>query len=874
MKTFTMGLKALCVSVLALGTMTLTSCSNVDDLEGKVDSLTERVEALEAAQQKLADDLTKMAENIEGLYTLSFKVDAESAELLYSYDGEEWIATGVYVHEAHECVVKDVVENGNEVTFYFGESSVTIEKAQEIVFEIRAGKVYFASEQTQTINIKSEGIEDLTVISYPKGWYAEINKDENIEVTAPNVELTIPTMDYETWTEIPAQYPATGYVKVHATANGKCMIGKLPVHVSESGLSIAAYNGVAHFTCSGYSGSVVGIGTRESYLADVEAVVDAFNNYNYDVLESYTMLEGSADVPVAELLGAEPEKGVEYVVWGVMQDYSLASYSVGDAVLAYYQLVEVKAAEVVENRTAYNIDINLTVDGADSYIALAMPTEYMYDGKEGVAAEIVGAYANKSVYGKMYNKSYSGSLLDICAGTTYSMSGNYSPNSEYVLFVLPIDGRPADAYAATDVKMYTYKTAGLVGGGAVNATVEATSKKIGYDNLTWEEILVDVDPYREVAVTVQPTDAANWSAFYGAWLDDATVAEFGSNNTAIVNHLLESSYALIPSDVKEWPKYVSEEVGFGGSATYVCFFIDNSGKYGEISKTPLKAKEMVYSKMTLNVTSNLVDGVLKNTKDLVLTITPSEPASTYKYIKKNVSDYNQYEGMTPAQLVSEVMSDYETETVEASALVNNQLVVSNNNYGYTYMFALVGFDASGAPMSEAYTVTYNTVYSVDVISDPTKFVSEPEIVVNTATTIGEQSNAPCYYYEYQSWYNDYTYYYEVNYTVKPVAGTTVTSVIVRTGEDYYNLPADASEIAGMVIQGKYGSYYTYTHTEEGTTDNRFFSNQRGATPISAVLAVVWVDAAGNHYYKQIDLSAEYARMTTELDAAVAALPAQ
>ena len=230
-KTFLASLRAFCVGAIAL--FAAVSCYDDSMINQELNDLKDRVTKVETLFAKL-DELTK---RVDALYTLEFR-EADTKELQYSFDGgQNWNHTGIFLaketecqyvpcdHECppcqyvpcdHECPEVSLVDNGDTVTIKVGDAEFTFEKPQEVVFEIRAGKVYFESEGTATVAIKSAGIDDITVISYPKGWYAEINAEGKVEVTAPNYEETQPELDYETWTEIPAKYAASGYVKVHA----------------------------------------------------------------------------------------------------------------------------------------------------------------------------------------------------------------------------------------------------------------------------------------------------------------------------------------------------------------------------------------------------------------------------------------------------------------------------------------------------------------------------------------------------------------------------------------------------------------------------------------------------------------------------------
>ena len=343
---FMKGLMALCVGVMTLGASSslFVSCDKYDDTElrEQINALDKRVQNLESVLKQL-EELTA---RVDALYTLKFQVTTEN-ELQYSFDGgKTWISTGIVLatqceHECppcqfvpcdHECPEVSLVDNGDSVTIKVGDAEFTIEKPEQIVFEIRAGKVYFESEGTVSVNIKSSGIDDITVMSAPKGWYAEITPNGQVEVTAPNYEDTQAQLDYETWTEIPAKYAASGYVKIHAcSTEGKCMVGKLPVEVVAQALSVKAYGGNAYYTVATTSSwgptFYYGATTKDALEAEVTPLIEALTSGNYNVLESYNN-NGLSDDPnnvvvsIAELLGEEPQQGQEYVVWALVEDYS------------------------------------------------------------------------------------------------------------------------------------------------------------------------------------------------------------------------------------------------------------------------------------------------------------------------------------------------------------------------------------------------------------------------------------------------------------------------------------------------------------------------------------------------------------------------
>ena len=759
------------------------------------------------------------------------------------------------------------------MTIKIGDAEYTIEKPQQVSFELRAGKVYFSSEGTATVAIKSSGIEDITVISYPKGWYAEINAEGKVEVTAPNYEETQPEMDYETWTEIPAKYAASGYVKVHAcSADGKCMVGRLPVEVVAQALSVKAYDGNAYFSvASNYSWGPTyfyGVATKETLEAETEGLLKMMSSGSYDHYDLYTYSEETElQVSIEELLGEEPQLGSEYVVWAVVEDYSKVSYTSEDLVLAYYSPLQVTLTEVEAEKTAYNVTVNVEVVGAEGYVAVAMPAMYM-DDSEYQAEMMVMALTEGQYYGKYYTDNYCGSALDIAAGTTYSMTGLYSPASDVYVFVLPIDGRPVEDYTAADVVMGQFTTAELTAGGSVDLAVEQITSYWGevydYDIYEYVSALIELDPYTQLGVKVERSSNDAWSALYFNWLDEQTYNEFAGYDEDLVDYLLETSYGNLPGDVKSWPLYLTENVAPNTTKHFVAFVVDATGKYGKVAHAKLTSEELVKAEFTWAdpVKTNVVDKVLKNTQ--TLEITPAfeegtEPAS-YKYVLAQTKYYNQYEGLDDAQMAEELYfsTSSSVKTVSAEELVNGVLYVDGHSYGYPYYFAILPIDAEGRPGASAYIMEYETVFAIEnVNTGGAEFeATKPAIEIflpeeSEFYPDGEWGDAAYYGYEYQDYYSKYNFYYEIAYSVTPAEGTEVCSVLVDT--DSYTLGADAATKAGQVWGGTLGSWNTNTTTEFYESSYRYFSHYEDEPAPALVLCVSWKDAAGTLYYKEYQL---------------------
>lgn len=893
---------ALCAGVMTLcaASSLFVSCEGYDDseLRGQISQLDQRVKNLENLQAQLE----ALTARVDALYTLKFQVAANN-ELQYSFDGgKTWTGTGIilakeaepcdhecppcqYVPCDHECPEVSLVDNGDSVTIKVGDAEFTIEKPEEIVFEIRAGKLYFESEATMTVGIKSSGIEDITVMAAPKGWWAEINSDGLVEITAPNYDDTQAELDYETWEEIPAKYAASGYVKVHACGvDGKCMVGKVPVEVVEQALVVKAYAGQAYFNIAGsYSWAPTfyyGISTKESLEADTKVLIDALNADDWAVYENFDQNWGEPAVltTVEELLGEEPKVGTEYVVWALLHDYSTLSFSTEDLVLAYYSPVEVKIAEVEAEKTAYNVTVNVEVNGADSYVAVAMPELYC-DDVEYQKEQMVMALAEGQYYGKLYTESYSGSALDIAAGTTFSMTGQYAPNSSLYVFILPLDGRPAEDYTTADVTYAQFSTAALTAGGSIDLTAKQVTSYMGqvYDYEIWDYVTKEIvlDRYTQLGVEVTPSATSDWTAFYFTWMDEFTYADYGAYEEDLVDYILENSYGNTPSELKSWPYYSVEKVAPNTTMHFVAFIVDAAGKYGKIAHVEATSDELQKADFVWAepYETNLVDGVLKNTTTLKFTpkFEGGAEAASYKYVLAQTKYYNQYEGMDDAQMAEELFFSTASSvvTVNADELVNGVLYVEGNSYGYPYYFAIVPIDAEGRPGASAAILEYESVFALDeAVTEGAAFeATKPQITLNLPPVEefypdGGWGDAAYYGYEDQTeWGYGYHYYYEIGFAVAPAAGTEVKAQYVDTQS--YTLGADAATRAGQLWSESLG-FGCVTTTEPMESSYKYLSHYQDEPAPAVVLCVSWKDAEGTVYYMDIDVQPELQKLADRM----------
>lgn len=882
---FMKSLMALCTGVMTLvaASSLFVSCYDDSKLREDIGKLDQRLKVVE----QLKSDLDALTARVNGLYTLQFDVTSEG-EIQYSFDGKTWTSTGIELPkneqgEVCECPEVAIVDNGESVTVKIGNAELTIDKPQEIAFELRSGKLYFMSEATEQVIIKSSGIEDITVMSAPKGWWAEINSEGLLEITAPDYATTQEDGYYddelEEWIDVPATNAASGYVKIHACAeDGKCMVGKLAVEVVAKAISVKAYSGKAYFNVAeadgGWASFYYGVSTKENLEVDTAPLFDAMAMMDNSVLETYAYSDNeSVSVDIAELLGAEPELGKEYVVWAVRESYDQESYSLEDLVIAYYSPVQVSITEVEAERTAYNVTVDVEVLGVDRYLAYATPAEYFEGGEDEVKERVIDAISYGANMGQIHDTNYTGSAYDISNDQM-----EYAPLQDLYVIILPLDGRPNEDYTTDDVYVASFTTAGLESGGAVN--VSAT-KITEFDY--WGE-LVQLDPYRHVGVIVDMPETG-WNAFYYEFMSAEDYNLYSLDDALLVEHLLKG-YGYTPGDFAEadkWPNVVNTECSPARTYYFVAFAVDTDGKYGQLAKVELTTAEVEKAEILWDdaYTTNLVDGVLKNTKVFEFTPSLSEEVASYKYLAISTDSwqYDQFASYDDADFADFLYfaEEWEATEIPASELVDGKLVVefdSNGDplhqYGYSYLFAIIPITPEGLPGNSAAVVKYDCVFELDALESTDFPAAEPTITF----AIPEKMDGgwgETYYWKNEDM-NEYQY--SVSCHVVPVEGSEVKVLIADYEYDYEYVDfaemtelQKASALWSESVNGLQN--YISVFTAEGDSEIRAFFNE--GELLEPVILVCWT-FEGKYYYKEISLAREFKTMLDDLNGVEPSIP--
>ena len=445
-------------------------------------------------------------------------------------------------------------------------------------FTIMSGKVYFPEySHTKTVKTLSQDIKEITVVESPQGWSVEIDEQGNINITSPAQG------------DVSAE--SEGYVVIKASGKGGKIIEDRFI-VAKGSLEVYAYANRAYFigeSCEYYYGA----STPGGFEKNVEHILSVLsmekgkerssllNKFEFKVQKGDYGYDGEEKTPwISTIFGDSPILGNEYVIWAVMDTGKTEPYTIDDVVKVHYthRSIKTEVTENIEKRTSTMIDINVSVQGTDAYLAVSVPATSVEDVtmyKDDMLACILSG--NTSGAGKIYNESYTGSLLEIAKDTDAYIDGvKYEPYSDYYVFVLPLDGRPYKRYVQNDIKDFIFKTAELPSGGAVAASAQQIQKN-GSD--------------KEMAVEfTNASQNDNWTRFHYAWIPETKYNSYKTDQELVNATLAQNDASSMTKSNFEaaghsFPYVITNKDAQNMTYWFVGFFVDEEGKWGGLAKT-------------------------------------------------------------------------------------------------------------------------------------------------------------------------------------------------------------------------------------------------------------------------------------------------
>ena len=760
------------VCFLAVCVVMLSSCYNDDDLKNSISGLEDRMDKLEASLQSVQTDISTLKtltdalsqnksiasvlENEDGSYTIKFsdktevtirngengedapqitvikneedgiyywgitstdgkktflkdgegkmmpvtaaapkiRINTNTKEWEISTDsGKTWESTGVYASgegTGDTSLFSGVSQDDDYAYFTLKDGTILkLSKSKELKCEILSGKQYFANGEEKLISVEMSGISKYTVTK-PDGW--------KVSLTGKGLTITAPVAEN--------QYAETGgKVAVMAVAsNGQSIISEIPVIIGEAPVTISVEGQTVSTTLtSGIEMYYLGVLEINEYSA--EAVAELVNGY---VARMYMKTEALDKVPLAELIGKDPEAGKTYMIWAVPPSEAGSEYLPDDVIASV-----IKTAATVELKVS-----DITFEGA-TVSAIRKGCDVYYTGildKPNYSPERVIedlAYGGGTKQFSDYTGPLEGKVLDFLPTVI--------PGTTYVLWAIPYKEEKG------------YKTEELV-------AVEIAVPALTYDGTAAINISSVVTTVSSISATITP--GTGCYKFYYSYMKEQTLANYATDKD-VISYLIKSG-----DSSKEAKNFERISLDPGTKGFIVAVALNEKGQLGSLVKIQADSKEISYNP-SISVDVAIEASVLSTT----LTLTPTGNPVKYRYVHMKLKDFTNsypYWGNEEAVKQALVMNSDVTEIV-AAELKNHQLTIEDVEFNTEYILFMIAIDADGNPASTIAKKEYTSAKPTFVRKDRDADLwnaSVPEVTIDKI----EKDK-----------------FYTVSYTVKPKA---------------------------------------------------------------------------------------------------------
>ena len=503
------------------------------------------------------------------------KVVEIDGETYLEIGGELYPLSGNSVFSDYELIKDELTGDVYAVTFTFGEDmsfTVTVDGACGFSFVSTSGgfgqiviiKDYYVSYGlTEKVQIDPRGVVDY-VLQVPDGWRVKEVEDvymgtKYFAITAPSKELIQSGVA-----------EAEGDLKVIAVLEGgKATVSRLflttspfsDFGVSAGNLNAKMYNGLQKF--------VYGVSLKSQFEESAVFSVAEGLLEEYSYPSGYGVASENLSATVAEVLGAEPVPGEEYVFWALPALY----YETADDAGYYldqdtFVTKEFKYSSVVlevSDIRFRDAQVKLDVKGADAYYMELVPAaDFML---EDVLYGLDNAFYDKITD----NMTYEGSI--------FALTGlEAAPATAYVVWMaIAEDGKD---YSEDDLVVCEFSTLKLEAGASVKV-------------IAGEQTATALD------VTVPLTAAGAETIYYAAMTKSSANAY--ADDEAKVTYLFEKGKSVQGTEAVA---AVSEfGIKIKPSTAYVIMTVatDADGKYGEVLTLEVSTTEIAYNNLTVDI---------------------------------------------------------------------------------------------------------------------------------------------------------------------------------------------------------------------------------------------------------------------------------
>ena len=489
--------------------------------------------------------------------------------------GVQYPLSGNSVFSDYELITDELTGEVYAVTFTFGEGmsfTVTVDGACGFSFVTTSGgfgqtliiKDYFVSYGlTEKVQIDPRGVVDY-VLQVPDGW--RVKEVEDVYMGTKYFAITAPSKEHV----LSGVAEAEGDLKVVAVLEGgKATVSRLYLttspfttfEVSLGNLNAKMYNGLQKF--------VYGVALKSQF--DEGAVFSVaeglLTEYSYPA--GYGVTSEDLSATVAEVLGAEPVAGEEYVFWALPALYYETMDDAGYYVDANtfvtkefkYSSVEVEVSDI----RFRDAKLTMEIAGADAYYMELLPaTEFLLE-------DVLYCLNNRYYDPIATPMSYNGSIFELTGVEA-------APATAYVAWVaLAEDGK---TYSEADVVVCEFSTLKLEAGASVKVVA-------GEQNVTALDVVVPLTA--EGAESIYYSFMTKSSA--NSYADDEAKATYlFEKGASVKNTSVEARLTDFISKTKPATAYVMMAVAS-----------DKDGKYGEVLTLDVATSEITYNDITVNV---------------------------------------------------------------------------------------------------------------------------------------------------------------------------------------------------------------------------------------------------------------------------------
>ncbi len=743
-------------------------------------------------------------------------VDNVTGEVKVSFDGgASWVVVEKAAEqkpeepEAPSCIFVGVVDGKESVEFTLADGSViSIPKAEEIDFGVKAGKTFVTPGESAEVALTANNIDDLTVIAKPEGWKANIS-GKVLTITAPSQEaIDGGTAELE------------GVIKIHAAGgDGKCKVGKIAVSASSSSLVLSVsgdvltiYNNVITDGWYGPQISVAYFGIAEEENFSTDAIAKGLNDYTLDSFQCYDAMttvsvKSMYNQYILHNYGEESTyvdvpAGKSYVIWAISGSDDWAHVYTGDEVV--FTLFTPPFLTFTKETVNFNTaDFSVKAGGYDSYMYGTFKAASIDEAKAQLEWSLADWIDGWGTFGETTTDlNFSGSVMDFgYQGWDY----NVCPATNYVAFVLPVSNdKPVSTYTMDDIKFFEIATDPLQPGGS--ATLSFVTNEL---------------TYTYVDVTINGSD--NTTMIYAAPVYESDLLTYNTDEA-----LLEYVFAYC----NEYGQIQVGNVGTayisslnpGDNAYVAAVAVDEQGKYSPLYKEKFTTKSVAFNE-TLKVKIDEQASKIEISSALIKVSTEGGVATKYRYIATELDGYywNSLGSEAAAEGKMALETSYYIKEVAANALVDGCISLTGLETGAEHIFVVLAIDAEGNP-SRATSCKFTP--------------NLPEYPLIRATNSAYDAMKPTYT-KNVVWNGDYGCF-DVYCDVTPAAGTEKFWV-AALGEEYLSAESAARDAVNYLLlnDGQYIGSKSYTSAASHKSTYIY--------DVNANLWISWLDAQGNYY---------------------------